>query len=145
MYKDIRHSKLCSTRLEASWGPRTEGVPTNNQRGWGSGPCLLWGGLDKSRHLLVRVQCFKKDLYRLKAAEGQSTRPIALSVITGSYFRRHLTIFEPDETKFALHLTFLSLKSRLPKKTGWKIPSETNPKIFHQMLIKTQSMTWRTF
>ena len=38
-----------------------EGVPTNNQRGQRSGPCRLWGGLDKARHivptaLLVRVQ-----------------------------------------------------------------------------------------
>ena len=53
--------------------PSTKGVPTNNQRGRGSGPCLLLGGLDKSRHivstaLLVRVQCFRKDLY--KAVEG---------------------------------------------------------------------------
>ena len=42
-------------------GPRAEGVPTNNQRGRGSGPRLLWGGLDKSLHivpiaLLVRVR-----------------------------------------------------------------------------------------
>ena len=27
--------------LEASSGPRAEEVPTNNQRGQGSGPCLL--------------------------------------------------------------------------------------------------------
>ena len=44
-----------------------EGVPTNNQRGRRSGPCRLWGGLDKARHivptaLLVRVQCFRKSL-----------------------------------------------------------------------------------
>ena len=70
---------LCSARLEASSGPRTKGVPTNNQRGRGSRPCLLWGGLDKSRHivptaLLVRVQCARKDLH--KAVEGPSTRPI---------------------------------------------------------------------
>ena len=31
-----------STRsLYASSGPKTEGVPTNNQRGRGSGPCRL--------------------------------------------------------------------------------------------------------
>ena len=52
----------CATRsLYASSGPKAEGVPTNNQRGRGSGPCRLWGGLDKARHivptaLLVRVQ-----------------------------------------------------------------------------------------
>ena len=66
-------------RLVASPGPRTKGVPTYNQSGRGSGPCLLWGGLDKSRHivpttLLVKVQCFMKNLY--KAVEGPSTRPI---------------------------------------------------------------------
>ena len=42
-----------------------EGVPTNNQRGQRSGPCRLWGGFEKARHivptaLLVRVQCFRK-------------------------------------------------------------------------------------
>ena len=40
----------CATRsLYASSGPKAEGVPTNNQRGRGSGPCRLWGGLDKAR------------------------------------------------------------------------------------------------
>ena len=36
-------------RLEASSGPGTKGVPTYKQRGRGLGPCLLWGGFDKSR------------------------------------------------------------------------------------------------
>ena len=37
----------CATRsLYASSGPKAEGVPTNNQRGRGSGPCRLWGCLD---------------------------------------------------------------------------------------------------
>ena len=81
IYKDIRQSRLCSARLEASTGPTTKGVPNNNQRGRGSGPCLLWGGLDKSRHIvpiawLVRVQCFRKDLYMYKVVEGQSTRSV---------------------------------------------------------------------
>ena len=78
-----------------------EGVPTNNQRGRRSGPCRLWGGLDKARHivptaLLVRVQCFRKSLH--KAVQGPSTRPIVVSMINGSYCRRRrrLTIFEPD-------------------------------------------------
>ena len=32
----------CTTRsLYASSGPKAEGVPTNNQRGRGSGPCRL--------------------------------------------------------------------------------------------------------
>ena len=72
----------CATRiLYASSGPKAEGVPTNNQRGRGSGPCRLWGGLDKARHivptaLLVRVQRFRNDLY--KAVKGPSTRPIVL-------------------------------------------------------------------
>ena len=90
-----------------------EGVPTNNQRGQRSGPCRLRGGLDKARHivptaLLVRVQCFRKGSYK---AEGPSTRPIVLSMITGSYChrRRRLTIFEPDEKKFGVPLTPLSL------------------------------------
>ena len=79
IHKGIRQNRLWSARLERSSGPRTKGVPTYNQRGRRSGPCLLWGGLDKSRHivptaLLVRVQCFRKGLY--KAAEGPSTRPV---------------------------------------------------------------------
>ena len=59
--------------------------------------------------LLVRVQCFRKGLY--KAVEGQSTRPIVLSMINGSNCRRRrrLTIFEPDEMKFGVSLTLLSL------------------------------------
>ena len=86
IYKDILQSRLCPCCLEASSGPRTK-VPTNNRRGQGSRPCLLWRGLDKSRHivptaLLVRVQCFRKDLY--KAVEGPSTRPMVLSMIPGS-------------------------------------------------------------
>ena len=86
-----------------------EVVPTNNQRGRRSGPCRLWRGLDKARHivptaLLVRVQCFRKRV--CKAVQGPSTRPIVLSMITGSYCRRRrrLTIFEPDETKFGVSL-----------------------------------------
>ena len=51
-----------------------EGVPTNNQRGRRSGPCRLLGSLDKARHivqtaLLVRVQCFKKGLYKGQAQD----------------------------------------------------------------------------
>ena len=58
----------CATHsLYVSSGQKAEGVPTYNQRGRGSGPCRLWGGLDKARHnvptaLLVRVQCLRNDL-----------------------------------------------------------------------------------
>ena len=53
--------------LYASSGPKAEGVPTNNQRERGSGPCRLGGGWDKARHivptaLLVRVQRLKPDI-----------------------------------------------------------------------------------
>ena len=97
----------CATRsLYPSSGLKAEGVPTNNQRGRGSGPCRLWGGLDKARHivptaLLVRVQSFRNDLY--KVVKGPSTRHIVLSMIAGSYWRRwrRFTMFEPDEIKFA--------------------------------------------
>ena len=106
--------RLCSARLKASSGLMAEGVPTNNQRGRRSGPCRLWGGLDKARHivptaLLVRVQCFRKSLH--KAVQGPSTRPIVVTMINGSYCRRRrrLTIFEPDEMKFGVSLTLLSL------------------------------------
>ena len=65
-----------------------EGVSTINQRGRESGACHVSGGLDKARHivktaLLFRVQHLKNDLY--KAVKGPSTRPIVISMITGSY------------------------------------------------------------
>ena len=105
----------CVTRsLYASSGSKAEGVPINNQREWGSGPCRLWGGLHKARHivpiaLLVRVQCLRNDLY--KAVKGPSTRPIVVSMITGSCWRRlrRFTIFDPEEMKFASPLTLLNL------------------------------------
>ena len=43
----------CATHiLYASSDPKAEGVPTNNQRGLGAGPCRLRGGLDKARHIV---------------------------------------------------------------------------------------------
>ena len=62
--------------LYASSGPKAEGVPTNNKRGRGSGPCRFRGGLDKAFHivptaLLVRVQRLKNDPY--KAVNGHKT------------------------------------------------------------------------
>ena len=112
----------CATRsLYASSGPKAEGVPANNHRGRGSGPCRLWGGLDKARHilptaLLVRVQRFKNDLD--KAVKGPNTRTIVLSMIAGSYWRRRrrFTIFEPDEMKFASPLTLLRYCTRRGQK-----------------------------
>ena len=104
----------CATRSRyASSGPKAEGVPTNNKRGRGSGPCRLRGGLDKTRHivptaLLVRVQRFRNDLY--KAVKGPSTRPIVLSIIAGSYWRRQrrFTIFDPTRWSSLRHLNFES-------------------------------------
>ena len=62
--------------LYASSGPKAEGVPTNNQRGRGSGPCRLWGGLDKARHIVilifdqVRVSSISVDFCRSYAPFG---------------------------------------------------------------------------
>ena len=86
MYSNI---KVYQKSLYASSGPKAEGVPTNNQRGRGSGPCRLWGGFGEARHivqtaLLVRVERFRNDLY--KAIKGPSSRPIVLSMIAGSYW-----------------------------------------------------------
>ena len=135
--------------LYASKGQRAEGVPTSNQRGRGYRPCALQGSLDKSRHivpnvLLVRVQRFKKDLY--KTVEGPSTIPIVLSKISWSYFRRHLhlPIFEPDETKFAAPF-FICRKDhhrRPVERFHYKHIFETT---IHQIQTKVQSVTWRTF
>ena len=95
-----------------------EGVPTNNQRGQRSGPCRLCGGLNKARHvvptaLLVRMQCFRKGLY--KTVEGLSTRPMVISIINGLYCRRRLTIFEPYEIKFGVSLTLLKARHAVYK------------------------------
>ena len=89
-----------------------EGVPTNNQRGRRSGPCRLYGGPDKVRHIVpiaLLGQCFSKGLY--KAVVGSNTRHIVILMINWSYCRRRrrLTIFEPDEMKFGVSLTLLSL------------------------------------
>ena len=91
-----------------------EGVPTNNQNGRISGPCRLLGGLDKARHIvqtgfLVRVQCFRKGLY--KTVEGPSTRLIVLSMLNWSCYRRRrrLIIFESNEMTFGVFVTLLSL------------------------------------
>ena len=77
--------------------PRTEGVPSNNHKGRGSGP-YFWGCLDKSCHivpnlLLARVQRPMKDLY--KAVEEQSstttyTKPISC-LILGTIYIYHST------------------------------------------------------
>ena len=106
---------LCSVHLEATSGPRSEEASTNNQRGRGSGSCLLCGGFDKACHIvpiviLVRVRRFRKC--RHKDLEGPKTRPIVLSMTIGSYCRcwRRSNIFKPKEIKFAALLTrFLSL------------------------------------
>ena len=112
--------------LYASSCPKDEGVPTINQSGRGSWPCRLWGGLDKARRivptaLLVRVQFLKNDLY--KVVEGPSTRPIVLSMITGSYVpcRMRLTILEHDETKFASHLILISLRLYHHRRPGERV------------------------
>ena len=75
-------------------------------------------GLDKASPIfltavLVRVQCFRNELN--KVVKWPSTSLIVLSMITWSYWRRRrrLTIFEPDDKKFASPLTLLSVKSLL--------------------------------
>ena len=115
--------RLFSARLEGSSGLMAEGVPPNNQRGRRSGPCCLLGGLEKAciivlTALLVRVQNFTKALY--KFVEGPSTRYIFLSTINLSYCRRRrrLTIFEPDEMKYGVSSTLLSMQTRSPYNTG---------------------------
>ena len=96
---------------------------TENQKG-----DEVWTSLAKSSHkvptaLLVTMQRSRKDLYN--AVEGSSTRPIVLSMITGSYFRRwmRLTIFE---AKFAASLTGLVCTRDHRRRPGdLEIPSET--------------------
>ena len=120
------------------------GVPTYSQRWRGSGLCLLRGGFHKFHctvptTLFFRVQCLSKVLY--KAVEEPSTRPIILLMITGSYFRRRLrlTIFEPDETKFASYMTLLNHRRRPGERFLLKHILET---LIHQSWIKAPSMTF---
>ena len=57
--------------------PRAEGHPTNIQMRWGSGSCLLWGGLDKSLYI-VPPPCLSCAMLLERSVEGSSTRPIVL-------------------------------------------------------------------
>ena len=106
-----KHYIYATHSLCTSSGPRAEGVPTDNQRIRALYPLRRFGQVQlySPAALLVRVQHLMKDMY--KVVEGRSTRPIVLSVITGSYFRRRrrFTIFEPDETKFSAPLALFSL------------------------------------
>ena len=89
IFSDIRIGQAVLRPSGSEFRSEAEGIPTNNQRRQRSGPCRLWGGLDKARHivpiaLLVRVQCYRKGLY--KAVELPSTRPIVLSFKKGVFF-----------------------------------------------------------
>ena len=73
-----------------------------------SGPCLLWRGFDKSRHivpntLLVIEQCFRRGLNT--AVEGPSTRDGYWVILSTS---KPLSIFKPDDTKVVANLAVLS-------------------------------------
>ena len=85
-YSDIRQSRMCSAQTVIELRPKTKGVPDNNQRGRGSGPCRLWGCWNISRQIVptvfVRMQRFKNDLNKVE--DGSNTRPIILSMINGS-------------------------------------------------------------
>ena len=109
---------LCSSCMKANSCPRSRGVPTKNQRRRGSGPCLLWWDLDKSRHivptaLLVRVQCFRKDLYTSFRAKHKSYRPlddqwVILSTSNAFYYfqtRRDEIRFAFDPPCFVNYIT----------------------------------------
>ena len=66
---------------------KAEGVPINNQSKQGSGPCLNYGGLDKFRHIIIIPLLVLVQHLSVQCCRGLSTRPIALSMIAGSYFR----------------------------------------------------------
>ena len=114
MYKAIRKSWFCSVRLKAISGPKNERVPTNKQRGRGSGHSLLLGGLDKSRHivpnrLVSRSAMFKKRYVQgCRKAKHKTLRPIDDHLVIFSSSKA-FDYFKPDKTKFASHLTLLSL------------------------------------
>ena len=85
-----------------SYGRRPGGVLTNNQKGRGSGPCLLWVALDKASHIVPIALLFgalrvREALFEHIAIEGTSTALIVISMFNGSYCRRRerLSIFIP--------------------------------------------------
>ena len=138
----------CATRsLYASSCPKAEGVPTNNQRGRGSGPCRFWGGLDKARHivptaLLVSVQRLRNDLY--KAVKGPSTRPIVLSMITGPYWRRRRFSLFSSPTRwnsFCLWLSLVCRQDHRRRPGEWFLWIHILETILHQIWTEVQSMT----
>ena len=50
--------------LYASSGPKAEELPNNNQRGRGSGPCRLCGGLDKARQIVPTALLVVRQRFR---------------------------------------------------------------------------------
>ena len=111
---------LCFARLKASSGPRTKWVPTNNQMGRVSGSCNIWGGLNKSRHivpsaLFVRVQCFRNDLY--KVVQGPSTRyrPVDHWVILSTSNEFDCFGTRQDEIRFALIFSYWQILPGIEK------------------------------
>ena len=50
-------------------GPKAEGVPSKNQRRYGSGRGRLWGGLDKARHIVPTALLVKSAI--LQAVKGR--------------------------------------------------------------------------
>ena len=74
----------CATRsLYASSGPKAEGVPTNNQRGRGSGPCRLWGGLDKARHIVPTANQFNSTQLNVKQTSITSPHAFVSGTVYG--------------------------------------------------------------
>ena len=138
----------CATcSLHASSGPKTKGVPTNNQRGQGSAPCRFWWGLDKASHivltaLLVRVQRLRNDLY--KTVKGPSTRPIVFSMIAGSYWRRRRFLLFSSPTRWNSFRLWPSLVFRQyhRRRSGeWLLKIRILETILHQIWTEVQSTT----
>ena len=127
-------------------------VPTNNDRGRGSGPCLPWGGLDKALRivpttLFLRVQRLKNGIHSTSVVKEPSTRPMILLMITRSYCRRRrrLAIFEQDKMKFAVPLTLLGFRLDHHRRSDeWFLLRNILETIYYQIWTEIPSITWRT-
>ena len=99
--------------LYANSGTRAKWVPTNNQRGRGTGPCLIWKGIDKSRHivpatLLVRVQRSRKDMLLMGWTHYLNNHCVILSTSKAFHYfraRRNEFRFAFDPPYFVDYVT----------------------------------------
>ena len=90
----------CAPAIWSNLSASAKGVPTNNQRGRGSEPCLLLGGLDKIRYMLsphrLLSQGVVKKLVQCYGMANHITLDDQRVILSTSRAFRRLPIFEHD-------------------------------------------------